>query len=216
MNIKLKKILDENFFDLIDYLNELISTRSTFADAINIYPELSINQFVEKMWEKKAEGFNRFSVDMGHLFETYLPVYLRDEGYDADGRFSTYGDMMFEGEQWEIKTGSGDFVQGATHSPKEDGSMNVVMFLYDLDRDTSVGELAITGNWIKSVVLVVSENLTFHRSGTANGNNSRTSLKFTLDQNDKVIKSMVYGEVKSINPNRKRQKFLQLVKVRVN
>lgn len=202
----IKTIFEENIVEIIEDLNaELLQDR-----IINFWKKvgshLTLTELVNTYWgEVKSEFAVDLGVTFGKIFELYLPFKLQSMGYDVKPRFSSAGDMIEEliwGEKhWEIKTGRGKFIQGATHSPKEKGKMNLIQVLWDCHWDKSLDDIMKTGEFISVINVCIFEDTTVNSIGEHSNNNSRTILKFTRDRYDDCLEACVYGNIKKNRVN---------------
>lgn len=202
----IKTIFEENIVEIIEDLNaELLQDR-----IINFWKKvgshLTLTELVNTYWgEVKSEFAVDLGVTFGKIFELYLPFKLQSMGYDVKPRFSSAGDMIEEliwGEKhWELKTGRGDFIQGATHSPKEKGKMNLIQVLWDCHWDKSLDDIMKTGEFISVINVCIFEDTTVNSIGEHSNNNSRTVLKFTRDRYDDCLEACVYGNIKKNRVN---------------
>ena len=202
----IKTIFEENIVEIIEDLNaELLQDR-----IINFWKKvgshLTLTELVNTYWgEAKSEFAVDLGVTFGKIFELYLPFKLQSMGYDVKPRFSSAGDMIEEliwGENhWEIKTGRGKFIQGATHSPKEKGKMNLIQVLWDCHWDKSLDDIMKTGEFISVINVCIFEDTTVNSIGEHSNNNSRTILKFTRDRYDDCLEACVYGNIKKNRVN---------------
>ena len=202
----IKTIFEENIVEIIEDLNaELLQDR-----IINFWKKvgshLTLTELVNTYWgEAKSEFAVDLGVTFGKIFELYLPFKLQSMGYDVKPRFSSAGDMIEEliwGEKhWEIKTGRGKFIQGATHSPKEKGKMNLIQVLWDCHWDKSLDDIMKTGEFISVINVCIFEDTTVNSIGEHSNNNSRTILKFTRDRYDDCLEACVYGNIKKNRVN---------------
>lgn len=202
----IKAIFEENIVEIIEDLNaELLQDR-----IINFWKKvgahLTLTELVDTYWgEVKSEFAVDLGVTFGKIFELYLPFKLQSLGYNVKPQFSSAGDMIeeFAGSDiyWELKTGRGDFIQGATHSPKEKGAMNLIQVLWDCHWDKSLNEIMETGEFISVINVCVFESTTVNSVGEHSDNNSRTTLKFTRDRYDDCVEACVYGKIKQNRVN---------------
>ena len=197
----IKTIFEENIVEIIEDLNaELLQDR-----IINFWKKvgshLTLTELVNTYWgEVKSEFAVDLGVTFGKIFELYLPFKLQSLGYNVKPRFSSAGDMIEELKQvakhWELKTGRGDFIQGATHSPKEKGKMNLIQVLWDCHWDKSLDDIMKTGEFISVINVCIFEDTIVNSIGEHSNNNSRTVLKFTRDRYDDCLEACVYGNIK--------------------
>ena len=203
----IKTIFEENIVEIIEDLNaELLQDR-----IINFWKKvgshLTLTELVNTYWgEVKSEFAVDLGVTFGKIFELYLPFKLQSMGYDVKPRFSSAGDMIEELIQgilkdWEIKTGRGKFIQGATHSPKEKGKMNLIQVLWDCHWDKFLDDIMKTGEFISVINVCIFEDTTVNSIGEHSNNNSRTILKFTRDRYDDCLEACVYGNIKKNRVN---------------
>ena len=202
----IKTIFEENIVEIIEDLNaELLQDR-----IINFWKKvgshLTLTELVNTYWgEVKSEFAVDLGVTFGKIFELYLPFKLQSMGYDVKPRFSSAGDMIEELKQvakhWELKTGRGKFIQGATHSPKEKGKMNLIQVLWDCHWDKSLDDIMKTGEFISVINVCIFEDTIVNSIGEHSNNNSRTVLKFTRDRYDDCLEACVYGNIKKNRVN---------------
>ena len=202
----IKTIFEENIVEIIEDLNaELLQYR-----IINFWKKvgahLTLTELVDTYWgEVKSEFAVDLGVTFGKIFELYLPFKLQSMGYNVKPRFSSAGDMIEELKQgekhWELKTGRGKFIQGATHSPKEKGKMNLIQVLWDCHWDKSLNEIMETGEFISVINVCVFEDTTVNSIGEHSNNNSRTTLQFTADRYEDCVEACVYGTIKKNRVN---------------
>lgn len=196
-----KEIFQENIVEIIEDLNkELLQDR-----IINFWKKvgahLTLTELVDTYWgEVKSEFAVDLGVTFGKIFELYLPFKLQSLGYNVKPQFSSAGDMVedYEGKDiyWELKTGRGKFIQGATHSPKEKGKMNLIQVLWDCHWDKSLNEILETGEFISVINVCVFQGTTVNSVGEHSNNNSRTTLQFTADRYEDCVEACVYGTIK--------------------
>ena len=201
-----KAIFEENIVEIIEDLNaELLQDR-----IINFWKKvgahLTLTELVDTYWgEVKSEFAVDLGVTFGKIFELYLPLKLQSLGYNVKPQFSSAGDMVenYEGKDiyWELKTGRGKFIQGATHSPKEKGKMNLIQVLWDCHWDKSLNEIIASGEFISVINVCVFESTTVNSVGEHSNNNSRTTLQFTADRYDDCVEACVYGKIKQNRVN---------------
>jgi len=201
-----KAIFEENIVEIIEDLNaELLQDR-----IINFWKKvgahLTLTELVDTYWgEVKSEFAVDLGVTFGKIFELYLPFKLQSLGYNVKPQFSSAGDMVedYEGKDiyWELKTGRGKFIQGATHSPKEKGKMNLIQVLWDCHWDKSLNEIIASGEFISVINVCVFESTTVNSVGEHSNNNSRTTLQFTTDRYDDCVEACVYGKIKQNRVN---------------
>ena len=192
----IKTLIRENINDIINDLNEeLLSDRIVRFWRRND-EDLTLRQFVNKYWEDKSEFAVDLGVSFGKIFEFYLPNKLQELGCDITPTFTSKGDMK-EGETyWEIKTGRGKFIQGATHSPKEKNALNLIQVLWDCHWDITLAELKHDRKFIKEMNICVFNDIIVDSVGEHSDNNSRTTLQFKKDRFDECVDACVYGRIK--------------------
>ena len=151
--MSIKSILSENLNEIISDMNEELLNDRIIRFWKRNDEDLTLRQFVDKYWEDKSEFAVDLGVSFGKIFEFYLPNKLKKLGCNITPTFTSKGDMVEEwkGEiekyrkNWEIKTGRGKFIQGATHSPKEKSALNLIQVLWDCHWDkTSVSYTHLT------------------------------------------------------------------------
>tara|TARA_R100000152_G_C6702467_1_gene131706 strand:+ start:98 stop:820 length:723 start_codon:yes stop_codon:yes gene_type:complete len=223
----IKSIFDKNSVEIIRRLNDKFIERShivgMWKDENDL--ELTLTQFRDRYWEGKTK--TEFAVDlgvsMGKITEFYLPKILSSLNANVTPKFTSSGDMKelykkhnhtsiefkeykenVEKEvleiYWEIKTGRGDAIQGATHSPKEKGNLNLIQILWDTDWDAKLKDVLESNQFIDKVNLSVFFDTDAHTStGKHSDTNSRTTIKFKSDRYDDCVNACVYGTLKK-NP----------------
>ena len=60
---------------------------------------------------------------------------------------------------WEIKTGRGKFIQGATHSPKEKSALNLIQVLWDCHWDKTLDDILADRKFISEINICVFLNM---------------------------------------------------------
>jgi hypothetical protein len=168
---------------------------------------LTLSQLVEKYWgETKSEFCVDLGVTFGKITELYLPFAMMQAGLDTTPSFSSSGDVLVDDIHWEIKTGRGGFIQGATHSPKEKSEMNLIQILWDCHWDKTLDEILEDRQFIKELNICVFEGVVVNSVGQHSDNNSRTTLQFKRHMIDECIDACVYGAIKQ---NRINIKFVK-------
>ena len=200
----IKSVLKENLNDIVNDLNEeLLQDRIVrFWDKVNIMDRdikpygYTLDELVTKHWGVRSEFTVDLGVTFGKVFELYLPFKLKSLGCNVVTTFKSKGDMK-EGETyWEIKTGRGKFIQGATHSPKEKSALNLIQVLWDCHWDLTLAELKHDRKFIKEMNICVFNDIIVDSVGEHSDNNSRTTLQFKKDRFDECVDACVYGRIK--------------------
>ncbi len=200
----IKTLIRENITDIVNDLNEeLLQDRIVrFWDKVNIMDRdikpygYTLDELVTKHWGVRSEFTVDLGVTFGKVFELYLPFKLKSLGCNVVPTFTSKGDMK-EGETyWEIKTGRGKFIQGATHSPKEKNALNLIQVLWDCHWDLTLAELKHDRKFIKEMNICVFNNIIVDSVGEHSDNNSRTTLQFKKDRYDECVDACVYGRIK--------------------
>ena len=122
----IKSALSTHVSEVVEDMNKELLNDRIVSFWGKVAPELTLRQLVDTYWkDTKSEFAVDLGVTFGKIFELYLPFKLKSLGYDVEPQFSSSGDMIENTPQgkiyWELKTGRGKFIQGATHSPKEKG-----------------------------------------------------------------------------------------------
>ena len=208
----IKTLIRENINDIINDLNEeLLSDRILrFWDKVNIMERDSkpygytLDELMCTYWVgKKARS--EFAVDLGVTFgkitELYLPFKLKSLGCNVVPIFTSEGDMKELEKFWEIKTGRGKFIQGATHSPKEKSSLNLIQVLWDCYWDKTLDSILFNRKFISELNICVFDNIVVDSIGEHSNNNSRTTLQFKRDRFDECVDACVYGSIKKNRVN---------------
>ena len=152
---------------------------------------------------KKARS--EFAVDLGVTFgkitELYLPFKLKSLGCNVVPIFTSEGDMKELEKFWEIKTGRGKFIQGATHSPKEKKPLNLIQILWDCHWNKTLAEIKHDRKFIKQLNICVFDDIIVDSIGEHSDNNSRTQLVFRNHLYNECVDACVYGTIKKNTKN---------------
>ena len=202
---QIKNVISDNISEIIADMNkELLQDRIVrFWGKVGSH--LTLSELVNQYWndESKSEFFVDLGVSFGKIFELYLPFKLQELGCSVLPKFSSAGDFIeiLDGsiKPWEIKTGQGTHIQGATHSPKEKNSSNLVQVLWAPVKDKSLDEIMETGCFIEALNVCVFTDVVGESIGQHSSNNSRTSLKFPVSKVAVCEDACVFGGIK---PNR--------------
>ena len=208
----IKTLIRENINDIINDLNEeLLSDRILrFWDKVNIMERDSkpygytLDELMCTYWVgKKARS--EFAVDLGVTFgkitELYLPFKLKSLGCNVVPIFTSEGDMKELEKFWEIKTGRGKFIQGATHSPKEKKPLNLIQILWDCHWNKTLAEIKHDRKFIKQLNICVFDDIIVDSIGEHSDNNSRTQLVFRNHLYNECGDACVYGTIKKNTKN---------------
>lgn len=208
----IKTLIRENINDIINDLNEeLLSDRILrFWDKVNIMERDSkpygytLDELMCTYWVgKKARS--EFAVDLGVTFgkitELYLPFKLKSLGCNVVPIFTSEGDMKEVEKFWEIKTGRGKFIQGATHSPKEKKPLNLIQILWDCHWNKTLAEIKHDRKFIKQLNICVFDDIIVDSIGEHSDNNSRTQLVFRNHLYNECVDACVYGTIKKNTKN---------------
>ena len=208
----IKTLIRENINDIINDLNEeLLSDRILrFWDKVNIMERDSkpygytLDELMCTYWVgKKARS--EFAVDLGVTFgkitELYLPFKLKSLGCNVVPIFTSEGDMKESDKFWEIKTGRGKFIQGATHSPKEKKPLNLIQILWDCHWNKTLAEIKHDRKFIKQLNICVFDDIIVDSIGEHSDNNSRTQLVFRNHLYNECVDACVYGTIKKNTKN---------------
>ena len=208
----IKTLIRENINDIINDLNEeLLSDRILrFWDKVNIMERDSkpygytLDELMCTYWVGKRAR-SEFAVDLGVTFgkitELYLPFKLKSLGCNVVPIFTSEGDMKELEKFWEIKTGRGKFIQGATHSPKEKNALNLIQVLWDCHWDLTLAELKHDRKFIKQLNICVFDDIIVDSIGEHSDNNSRTQLVFRNHLYNECVDACVYGTIKKNTKN---------------
>ena len=148
---QIKKVISDNISEIIADMNKELLQDRIIRFWGKVDSSLTLNQLVNQYWndESKSEFFVDLGVSFGKTFEVYLPFKLQELGCTVLPKFSSAGDFIEiigdDIKPWEIKTGQGTHIQGATHSPKEKKSLNLVQVLWTPVKDKSLDEILETG-----------------------------------------------------------------------
>ena len=197
----LKSILKEHINEIIVDMNEELLNDRIIRFWKRNDEDLTLRQFVDKYWEDKSEFAVDLGVSFGKIFEFYLPNKLQELGCDITPTFTSKGDML-EGEtNWEIKTGRGKFIQGATHSPKEKKPLNLIQILWDCHWNKTLAEIKHDRKFIKQLNICVFDDIIVDSIGEHSDNNSRTQLVFRNHLYNECVDACVYGTIKKNTKN---------------
>lgn len=192
----LNQIISDNFEEIITNLNQEILNFRILRLWKKTNPDWNLIELRDHFWTD-AKGKKEFATDLGvefgKMFELFLPIYLHEKGYDCVPSFNSEGDLILEGKSYELKTGQGDDIQGATHSPKEDKPMNLVQVLWEFDKQQSLNTLLETKGFISMMNLCVLDSVKIIRIGKESKNNSRTTYKFPKEMTDIIVENTVFG-----------------------
>ena len=208
----LKSIIKEHINEIIVDMNEELLNDRIVRFWKRNDEDLTLRQFVDKYWEDKSEFAVDLGVSFGKIFEFYLPNKLQELGCDITPTFTSKGDMLENGvsgtsilykwrKNWEIKTGRGKFIQGATHSPKEKSALNLIQVLWDCYWDKTLNEILVDRKFISEINICVFDNIVVDSVGEHSNNNSRTTLQFRKDRFDECVDACVYGSIKKNRVN---------------
>ena len=213
----IKSVLKENLNEIISDMNEeLLNDRIIRfwkkIDEQYKHRSLTLREFVNTYWEDKSEFAVDLGVSFGKIFEFYLPLKLKELGCNITPTFTSKGDMLercISGTSimhkydisWEIKTGRGKFIQGATHSPKEKSALNLIQVLWDCYWDKTLEEILADRKFISDLNICVFDNIVVDSIGEHSNNNSRTTLQFRRDRFDECVDACVYGSIKQNRVN---------------
>ena len=192
----LKSILKEHINEIIVDMNEELLNDRIIRFWKRNDEDLTLRQFVDKYWEDKSEFAVDLGVSFGKIFEFYLPNKLQELGCDITPTFTSKGDML-EGEtNWEIKTGRGKFIQGATHSPKEKSALNLIQVLWDCHWDKTLDDILADRKFISEINICVFRDIIVDSIGEHSNNNSRTTLQFKNNRYSECLDACVFGSIK--------------------
>ena len=208
----LKSIIKEHINEIIVDMNEELLNDRIVRFWKKNDEDLTLRQFVDKYWEDKSEFAVDLGVSFGKIFEFYLPNKLKELGCDITPTFTSKGDMLENGvsgtsilykwrKNWEIKTGRGKFIQGATHSPKEKSALNLIQVLWDCYWDKTLDSILFNRKFISEINICVFDNIVVDSVGEHSNNNSRTTLQFRKDRFDECVDACVYGSIKKNRVN---------------
>ena len=207
-----KDLIADNIDAIVEDLNkELLSDRIVrFWQKVD--SNLTLDELVTRHWQVRSEFTVDLGVSFGKIFELYLPFKLKSLGLNVEPIFTSEGDMVENGvsgtsilykwrKNWEIKTGRGKFIQGATHSPKEKKPLNLIQVLWDCHWNKTLTEIREDGQFIKELNICVFDNIVVNSVGEHSDNNSRTTLQFTKDRYDECVDACVYASIKKNRVN---------------
>ena len=199
--MSIKSILSDNLNEIVSDMNEELLNDRIVRFWKRNDEDLTLREFVNKYWEDKSEFAVDLGVSFGKIFEFYLPNKLQELGCNITPTFTSKGDML-EGEtHWEIKTGRGKFIQGATHSPKEKKPLNLIQILWDCHWNKTLAEIKHDRKFIKQLNICVFDDIIVDSIGEHSDNNSRTQLVFRNHLYNECVDACVYGTIKKNTKN---------------
>ena len=192
----IKSVLREHISEIIDDMNEELLQDRIIRFWKRNNSHLTLKQFVDTYWEDKSEFAVDLGVSFGKIFEFYLPCKLQELGYNVIPTFTSKGDMIENDISWEIKTGRGKFIQGATHSPKEKSALNLIQVLWDCHWDKTLDDILADRKFISEINICVFHNIIVDSIGEHSNNNSRTTLQFKNNRYSECLDACVFGSIK--------------------
>jgi hypothetical protein len=200
---KIKSVLKDNISDIVKDLNEELLLERIFRYWNKHGSHMTLREYVNTYW---PGNLNEFAVDLGvsfgKIFELYIPFKLQELGYNIEPKYTSSGDMMEHLDDsyrlyWELKTGRGKFIQGATHSPKEKKMFGgLLQVLWEGDWDTSLDTILETRKFISHLNICVFRDTKVDSVGEYSNNNSRTTLQFTRDKYNECKDACIFGSIK--------------------
>ena len=213
----IKSVLREHISEIIDDMNEeLLQDRIirfwARMDKQYKHRSMTLREFVNTYWEDKSEFAVDLGVSFGKIFEFYLPLKLQELGSNITPTFTSKGDMLercISGTSimhkydisWEIKTGRGKFIQGATHSPKEKSALNLIQVLWDCHWDKTLEDILADRKFISEINICVFRDIIVDSIGEHSNNNSRTTLQFKNNRYSECLDACVFGSIKQNRVN---------------
>ena len=192
----IKSVLREHISEIIDDMNEELLQDRIIRFWKRNNSHLTLKQFVDTYWEDKSEFAVDLGVSFGKIFEFYLPCKLQELGYNVIPTFTSKGDMIENDISWEIKTGRGKFIQGATHSPKEKSALNLIQVLWDCHWNKTLDDILSDRKFISEINNCVFHNIIVDSIGEHSNNNSRTTLQFKNNRYSECLDACVFGSIK--------------------
>ena len=197
----IKSVLREHISEIIDDMNEELLQDRIIRFWKRNNSHLTLKQFVDTYWEDKSEFAVDLGVSFGKIFEFYLPCKLQELGYNVIPTFTSKGDMIENDISWEIKTGRGKFIQGATHSPKEKSALNLIQVLWDCHWNKTLDDILADRKFISEINICVFHNIIVDSIGEHSNNNSRTTLQFKNNRYSECLDACVFGSIKQNRVN---------------
>jgi hypothetical protein len=203
--IPLKDAIAALHSEIVIEQNQLFSTCGVdFRAAIKKNPNQTMEKYRHRLYGTSNSEFgSKIGAHFGNCAELAVIEVLENAGYDCKRLHNSKGDMMWYGTHYEIKSGRGEYLQGSTHSPKEDSKMNLVQILWELNWHVPVGELQIAGRWIKAWNICVFENIELKRFGKPKKNSSRSLLKLPGREIKAAKHGCLYGTVDNLTKARR-------------
>lgn len=186
-------VLDE----IVDTLNDEIRQSYVFS-ALCRQVEAELADISKMTFaDLTKEERDGISITLGRILESIVP-YILSRHMDVSVDRNSDGDMIVDGEAWEIKGTVGTTGwQGSTHSTKkEDNTINFVGAVYGIDADTRLVDI-ISGdaNVVTRFFLGAWAGLDFSRLGEATSNNSRTMLRLPAEDASDLYSGVATGNL---------------------
>ena len=197
----IKSTIQQHVSEIIDDMNEELLQDRIIRFWKRNNSHLTLKQFVDTYWEDKSEFAVDLGVSFGKIFEFYLPCKLQELGYNVIPTFTSKGDMIENDISWEIKTGRGKFIQGATHSPKEKSALNLIQVLWDCHWNKTLDDILSDRKFISEINICVFHNIIVDSIGEHSNNNSRTTLQFKNNRYSECLDACVFGSIKQNRVN---------------
>tara|TARA_B100002019_G_C21237649_1_gene583673 strand:- start:955 stop:1656 length:702 start_codon:yes stop_codon:yes gene_type:complete len=173
------------------------------------------------------EDRNEVFVYLGRILESVITCILAEcPDLKVKKDRSSSGDLTVEEivsailDIWEIKGTSGNNSwTGSTHATKkEDEDMNFIGVRYGINEDVNMFDiLSGDAKLIDEIFVIVMQNYSFIRKGSATDSNSRTQLLLSVDDYDLLKNQVAWGNVaypqnflKKNGERNKTVKYLQL------
>ena len=205
---KVKKILKDNISEIVNELNEELLLDRLFRYWKKRGSHLTLREYSELDWPGNLKELAvDLGVGFGKLFELYLPNKLAELGCNVEGKYTSDGDMMEHLPElvrlhWEIKTGRGNFIQGATHSPKEKKVFGgYIQVLWECDWNTPLDTILETRKFISHLNVCVFRDTKVNSVGEYSDTNSRTTIRFTKDRYYECVDACIFGSIKKNSVN---------------
>jgi len=205
---KVKKILKDNIHEIVNELNEELLLERLFRYWKKRGSHLTLREYSELDWPGNLKELAvDLGVGFGKLFELYLPNKLAELGCNVEGKYTSDGDMMEHLQElvklyWELKTGRGNFIQGATHSPKEKKMFGgYIQVLWECEWDTPLDTILETRKFISHLNVCVFRDTKVNSVGEYSDTNSRTTIRFTKDRYYECVDACIFGSIKKNSVN---------------
>lgn len=199
------KILKSNeFLNNLIYNTEIYVSKSLWQLCEN---KKNLQNYLDEASKEdikaRTEKSNEISVYIGAALHNVICPTLKEFGISCLSQKNEKGDLLIDGETWELKTskqgekkGGNETIQGSTHSGSK--CNNYIFIRYGVDWNKKFVYKTKPNNFINQ--LHVSAHFGIVKKeywvGKAGENNSRTTLNVPILESDNFNKGVIYGIIK--------------------